>query len=57
MVLQKRDLIAAPNAWTPLFNLSKGYEALVIGLGLGLETSPPWGTQVNGKLQVRNNHP
>ena len=30
MVLQKRDLLAPPNAWTPLFNVSKGYEALVV---------------------------
>ena len=29
---------------------------MLYGLGLGLETSPPWGTQVNGKLAVRNNY-
>ena len=35
-----------------------GREALLYQLGLGLETSPPWGTQdpTTGKLVVRNNY-
>ena len=54
--LHTTDVVAASGAFTPLINVSAGREVLLYALGLGLETSPPWGTQVDGKLQVRNNY-
>lgn len=54
--LQETDVVAAPGAFTSLLTVSAGHEALLYSLGLGLETSPPWGTQVGGKLAVRNNY-
>ncbi len=56
MTLQKSNVVVQPNAWVPLFNLSSGFEALILGLTVGLQTSPPWGTQINGRLSVRNNY-
>ena len=54
--LHETDVVVAPNAFIPLLNVSAGREALIFALGLGLETSPPWGTQIDGKLVVRNNY-
>jgi hypothetical protein len=32
-------------------------EGLLYGIGIGLATSPPWGSEVNGKLIVQNSAP
>jgi hypothetical protein len=50
MELQKTDIVAGPGAFTPLANLSKGREGLLYQVAIGLTASPPWGTEVNGKV-------
>lgn len=56
MELQHTDIIAAPGAFTPLFNVSKGKEALLFMVTLGLTASPPWGTRHKGQLSTTNNY-
>jgi len=56
MQLFRTELTAKPNAFTPLANVSAAHEALLFQVSIGLETSPPWGTQVEKKLAVRNNY-
>lgn len=57
MELQHTDIIAAPNAFVPLFNVSKGKEALLFMVTLGLTASPPWGTRNRkGQLSTTNNY-
>lgn len=58
MVLQRTDVVAAPNAFVPLMNYTDGKQALIFKLGLGLTASPPWGVR-NSKtkrLTTRNNY-
>ena len=56
--LQVTDLVAAPNTFVPLLTVPAGREAIVWGLGMGLETSPPWGSQdpQTGKRINANNY-
>ena len=57
MELQHTDIIAAPNSFVPLFNVSKGKEALLFMVTLGLTASPPWGTRnAKGQLSTTNNY-
>jgi hypothetical protein len=56
MELQHTDIVAAPNAFVPLFNVSEGKEALLFMVTLGLTASPPWGTRnAKGQLSTTNN--
>lgn len=56
LLQQITDLVVKPNAFVPLLEVPKGYEAVIYKVGFGIETSPPWGTQVDGKLQRGNNY-
>lgn len=56
MELQHTDVVASPNAFVPLANVSAGREGVLFMVALGLTASPPWGTLVNGKLTTTNNY-
>ena len=56
MELQHTDIVAAPNAFTALANVSAGKEGLLFQVTLGLTASPPWGIKRDGHLTTANNY-
>ena len=57
MELQKTSVMSAPNAFNKLATVSPGREGVLFQVSIGLQTSPPWGTQSpEGKLIVANSY-
>ena len=56
MELYRTDIVAAPNAFVPLANISQGKQGLIYKLGLGLTASPAWGNKHEHRLTVVNNY-
>ena len=56
--LHATDKQVAHGSFVPLLNISEGREAVLFGMGMGLEASPPWGSQnaTTGELQVSNDY-
>ena len=49
-------MLAEPNAFVPLANVTTGRQGLLYKLDLGLTATPPWGAMTAGKLAVKNNY-
>lgn len=45
MELQKTSVLSAPNVFNTLATVAPGREGVLFQVSIGLQTSPPWGTQ------------